>query len=147
MFYALRPDPVNVDVAQVERRPFAETVEEQGRTRGRNPFTVTAPIAGRLLRTELDEGDIVVQGQIVARIAPSPQDQRTQAYAEATFARKATSIFGRSPEDAPRHPKASQGATKVTQGHPKGSQVDPEGSHMNPKVVPKGTKGKPKPPQ
>jgi len=85
MIYALQPQPELVEVAQVERRAFAETVEEQGRTRARRPFVVTAPIAGRLLRTGLDEGDRVSEGQIIARIAPSPQDQRTAAYAEANL--------------------------------------------------------------
>jgi HlyD family secretion protein len=85
VFFVLRPSPVMVDVAQVERRPFAETVEEQGRTRARHPYMVTSPIAGRLLRTELDEGDRVSRGEVVARIAPSPQDQRNRAFAEANL--------------------------------------------------------------
>ena len=83
--YVLQPEPVVVDVAQVERRPFAETVEDQGRTRARNPFNVASPIAGRLLRPQLDEGDRVSKGQVIAQIAPSPSDQRTQAYAEAAL--------------------------------------------------------------
>lgn len=83
--YALRPVPVQVDVAAVERRPFAVTVEEQGRTRARNPFTVAAPITGRLLRTDLDEGDRVSRGQVIARIALPPQDQRTLAVSQANI--------------------------------------------------------------
>ena len=83
LVYALRPVPLQVDVATVERRPFAVTVEEQGRTRARNPYTVAAPVAGRLLRTTLDEGDQVSQGQIIARIALVPQDQRTLAVSQA----------------------------------------------------------------
>ncbi|MBT8145719.1 MAG: HlyD family efflux transporter periplasmic adaptor subunit [Gammaproteobacteria bacterium] len=85
LVYALQPQPELVEVGQVERRAFAETVEEQGRTRAHRPFVVTAPIAGRLLRTALDEGDQVTEGQVIARIAPSPQDQRTAAYAEANL--------------------------------------------------------------
>ncbi len=85
LIYALQPRPELVEVALVERRAFAETVEEQGRTRAHRPFVVTAPIAGRLLRTDLDEGNQVAQGQVIARIAPSPQDQRTAAYAEANL--------------------------------------------------------------
>ncbi|MEZ5489752.1 MAG: HlyD family efflux transporter periplasmic adaptor subunit [Gammaproteobacteria bacterium] len=84
--FVLQPQAEQVEVGQVERRPFAETVEEQGRTRARRPFTVTAPIAGRLLRTDLDEGDKVSEGQVIARIAPTPQDQRTAAMAEANLA-------------------------------------------------------------
>lgn len=84
--YLLQPTPVTVDVASIELRPFAETVEEQGRTRAHRPFVVTAPVGGRLLRTELDEGDSVRAGQVIARIAPSPQDQRSIALAEANVA-------------------------------------------------------------
>lgn len=86
LIYALQPQPELVEVARVERRAFAETVEEQGRTRAHRPFVVTAPITGRLLRTELDEGDRVAEQQVIARIAPSPQDQRTVALAEANLA-------------------------------------------------------------
>jgi HlyD family secretion protein len=84
--FVMQPQPELVEVAQVQRRAFAETIEEQGRTRARRPFTVTAPIAGRLLRTDLDEGDHVEEGQVIARIAPTPQDQRTAAMAEANLA-------------------------------------------------------------
>jgi len=85
LVYVLQPQPELVEVALVERRAFAETVEEQGRTRAHRPFVVTAPIAGRLLRTDLDEGVQVSQQQVIARIAPSPQDQRTVALAEANL--------------------------------------------------------------
>ncbi len=85
LVFVLQPQPQRVEVAQVQRRPFAETVEEQGRTRAHRPFVVTAPVSGRLLRTDLDEGDRVSEGQVIARIAPAPQDQRTIAFAEANL--------------------------------------------------------------
>lgn len=81
----LRPSPITVDTGLVESRPFFEAVEAQGRTRAINPFVVAAPIAGRLLRTDLDEGDRVAVGEVVARIAPTPQDPRTLAYAQANL--------------------------------------------------------------
>lgn len=84
--YVLRPSPITVDIGQVESRPFYEAVQAQGRTRAIDPYIVTAPIAGRLLRTDLDVGDRVVTGEVVARIAPTPQDPRTLAFAEANLA-------------------------------------------------------------
>lgn len=84
--WALRPVPVAVEVATVERRPFTVTVEEQGRTRARNPYTVAAPVTGRLLRTTLDEGMRVSQGQVIAQLALPPQDQRTVAVIQAGVA-------------------------------------------------------------
>jgi HlyD family secretion protein len=85
-FIFLRPAPLDVDVGRVEMRPFFEAIEEQGRTRARNPFLITAPVSGRLLRTRLDEGDRVNSGEVIAVIAPTPQDQRSSAYAQASLA-------------------------------------------------------------
>ncbi len=83
--WLLRPAPVTVETGVVERRDYFEAIEAQGRTRARNPYVITAPVAGRLLRPGLDEGDRIEAGQIVAVIAPSPQDQRSTAYAEASL--------------------------------------------------------------
>ncbi len=85
-FLLLRPAPIGVEVGTVEMRPFFEAIEEQGRTRARNPFLVTAPVSGRLLRTRLDEGDKVSSGEVIAVIAPTPQDQRSSAFAQASLA-------------------------------------------------------------
>ena len=83
--YLLRPQPVTVEVGLVERQAFFEAIEEQGRTRARNPYTITAPVAGQLLRPTLDAGDAISSGQVVATLAPAPQDPRTTAYAEASI--------------------------------------------------------------
>lgn len=85
LFMLLRPSPISVDIAVIESRPFFEAVEAQGRTRGINPYLVTAPVGGRLLRTELDEGVFVRSGQVIARIAATPQDSRTLAYSRANL--------------------------------------------------------------
>jgi len=84
--FVFRPQALEVEIATVERRPFAATVEDQGRTRGRKPFLVTSPIAGRLLRSEYIEGDRVSQGQVVARVALLPQDQRSLGISQANLA-------------------------------------------------------------
>lgn len=85
-FMLLRPSPIDVEVGSVEMRPFFEAIDEQGRTRARNPFLITAPVSGRLLRTSLDEGDQVSSGEVIAIIAPAPQDQRSSAFAQANLA-------------------------------------------------------------
>ena len=74
-----RPDPVPVDVAPVVRSELRVTVDEEGETRVRDRFTITAPTAGRLLRSELDAGDAVEPGTLLASIEPLPLDPRTQA--------------------------------------------------------------------
>lgn len=85
LVYVLQPAPAHVEVAVATARDFVVTVEDQGRTRARDPFVVAAPISGRLLRSELKEGDRVTQGQVIARIALSPQDQRTMAIESANL--------------------------------------------------------------
>jgi HlyD family secretion protein len=70
--WSLAPTPVPVSVVPAERGPFTDTVEEEGRTRLRDSYTVSAPISGYLQRVELEPGDPVDSGQAVARIEPAP---------------------------------------------------------------------------
>jgi HlyD family secretion protein len=83
---ALWPGTVAVDVAAVSRGPLVLTIDEEGRTRVRDRFVVTAPVSGRVLRIELEPGDRVAKGNVVARLQPeSPPllDTRTRAEADA----------------------------------------------------------------
>ncbi|HEY8535734.1 MAG TPA: hypothetical protein VIL25_04775, partial [Vicinamibacterales bacterium] len=50
---ALRPAPVPVDVAVVSRGPLEVTLEEDGETRVRNRYVISAPLSGRVLRIRL----------------------------------------------------------------------------------------------
>ena len=86
LVYATRPNPLPVEAATIEERTLTVLVEEQGRTRARDPYIVAAPITGRLLRSELDEGDTVSTSEVIARIALAPDDQRTEAMARASLA-------------------------------------------------------------
>jgi HlyD family secretion protein len=52
------------------------TVDEDGETRAHDRFVVAAPIPGRLLRVELEEGDAVNENAEVARIEPVPLNQQ-----------------------------------------------------------------------
>ena len=77
--YATRPVPLAVETAEIEERTLTILVEEQGRTRARDPYIVAAPINGQLLRSQLDEGDHVELGQVISRIALAPEDRRNEA--------------------------------------------------------------------
>jgi len=84
--YAWMPRPVAVDVATVQHRPLEVEVAEDGQTRVRDRFVVSAPITGQLARIELDPGTAVAAGDVVARIdPPSPVllDERSRAEAAA----------------------------------------------------------------
>jgi len=83
---ALRPKPVEVDVATVGRGPLAVTVDEEGETRVHRRFMVSTPLAGRVQRIDLEPGDPVAAGATVAVIepaAPALLDARSRAEAEA----------------------------------------------------------------
>lgn len=86
LWILLRPAVVTVQAGTVETRPLTVLIEEQGRTRARDPFLVAAPINGRLLRPALEAGDPVQSGQVIARIAVSPDDRRTAAVVRANVA-------------------------------------------------------------
>ena len=82
-YWLLRPAPLAVDVAEVRRDALRVTVDEEGETRVRQRYTVAAPTSGRLLRIEVDEGQSVEAGAVVARIEPAPLDPRDLATARA----------------------------------------------------------------
>lgn len=69
--WALRPRPVPVEVAEVKRGAFEQTVEEAGKTRVRERYVVSSPLAGRLARIQLRPGDAVEAGKPVALLSPS----------------------------------------------------------------------------
>src|ERR1700733_63042 len=68
----VRPHPVDVDVARVARAPLDLKVIDDGRARVRERFTVSAPVAGTLARIDLNEGDPLEPGMVVARLLPLP---------------------------------------------------------------------------
>ena len=79
---ALWPESMEVGVAMVDRGPMQVTIDEDGETHMRDRFVVSAPVAGRLQRIDLEPGDSVVGGKtILARLttAESPLlDPRTR---------------------------------------------------------------------
>lgn len=69
--WSFRPRAQLVDVARVERAPVTVAFVEEGRTRLRDRFMVSAPVAGVLERIDLEPGDPVTAGATVARIRPT----------------------------------------------------------------------------
>jgi HlyD family secretion protein len=84
---AFVPKPLAVEVAEVTRGPMRVTVDEDGRTRIRERYTVSAPINGRLSRIALDPGDAVRAGDTaiaaIEPVDPTLLDPRERAQAEA----------------------------------------------------------------
>ncbi len=84
--WAFSPRAINVEVATVTQGRFEQFIEEDGRTRLKERYTISAPVAARLSRMTLREGDRVAAGDTVAVLTPvmSPMvDERSRREAQA----------------------------------------------------------------
>ena len=111
--YGFMPRAVPVDVAEVKRAPLAVTVEEEGKTRVRERYTVSAPVAGFVRRIGLKAGDAVAAGQAIAVIEPAraaalDPRARAQAQAQASAAQAALAA-------AQENVRAARAAAQLTQ--------------------------------
>ena len=83
----LWPKAVSVEVAQISRGPLIVTVDEEGMTRVRNRYVVSAPVSGQLRRIDWKPGAVVEAGETILAVLENPGadflDARTQAQAEA----------------------------------------------------------------
>ena len=83
----LWPRPIPVEVALVTRGPLVVTVDEEGMTRVKNRYVVSAPVAGQLRRIDWKSGERVEAGKtVLAVLEPSGADfldTRSQAQAQA----------------------------------------------------------------
>ena len=70
---AMWPEALEVDVVQVERRAMQVTIDEEGETRVRERFVISAPVAGRITRIELEPGDAVHRG-VTELVRMTPQE-------------------------------------------------------------------------
>ena len=87
MAAAFWPRPVMVDMGEVTQGPLSVTIDEEGRTRVRDAYVVSTPVAGRLQRVSVNPGDPVVRGEtVVAHMRPTNPaalDVRTREQARA----------------------------------------------------------------
>ncbi len=86
---AFRPRALEVDLATATRGDLVVTVDEMGKTRVRDRYVVSSPIAGNLMRIELRAGDAVEAGAAVAHIVPLEPvllDPRARVEAQARLA-------------------------------------------------------------
>ena len=77
--FLFRPTPIAVDVATIQQKELSVSIVEEGRTRVRDRYVVSAPVAGYLQRLQLTEGDTVASGEIIAQIDPLMLDSEVQA--------------------------------------------------------------------
>lgn len=85
--YSFWPRPIEVDVAQASRGSLRVTVDEDGKTRIKERYVVSAPLAGQLQRISLRAGDPVVAGKTLLAVMepgdPALLDERSRAQSEA----------------------------------------------------------------
>ncbi|MCC6991379.1 MAG: biotin/lipoyl-binding protein, partial [Acidobacteria bacterium] len=67
---ALWPATVAVESEPVIRTPLLVTIDDEGVTRVRDVFVVSAPVAGRVQRIEVEPGDTVRAGQVLTFVRP-----------------------------------------------------------------------------
>lgn len=83
----LWPRPVPVEAAPVVQGPLVVTVDEEGMTRVKHRYVITAPVAGQLRRIDWKAGAVVEPGRTVLAVLETGGadflDSRLQAQAEA----------------------------------------------------------------
>jgi HlyD family secretion protein len=110
---ALREPVQMVSVAAVTRGALEQNFLEEGKTRLKQRFVVSAPVAGRVQRITLQPGDAVRAGQVLAQIEPlssSLLDPRSRSQASAEVAASESALHA-----ARQRSEAAQAASAVAQ--------------------------------
>ena len=98
LIWSFWPQPLPVEWTTVQRGPLHVTVDEDGKTRIRQRYVVSSPLAGTLQRIELEAGDMVRRGDTpLATIQPNEPDildARALAQADARV-RAAQAVWNR----------------------------------------------------
>lgn len=95
--WAFTPKPVEVETAVVASGRFEQMIEEDGRTRFHDRYTVSSPVAARVLRIALREGDAVKAGATVAVLLPvmsAVLDERSTREAQARHRAATAAVAG-----------------------------------------------------
>lgn len=71
LVWAFTPSPAIVELAAITRGSFEQTIDEDGKTRVRERYAITAPLAGRVERIALKAGDAVERDTVVAVMYPA----------------------------------------------------------------------------
>ncbi len=98
---ALIPRAAEADFAVIDRGTVRVDLVDEGRTRMHDVYVVSAPVSGRVERVEVEPGDAVAAGVVVARMTPAGTgflDLRNDQQARAGHRRR------RSAACAPRAP-------------------------------------------
>jgi HlyD family secretion protein len=134
LIWAFTPKPAIVELAEVTRGRFEQTIDEDGKTRVRERYVVSAPLAGRVQRIALKAGDAVARGAVLAAMTPATPpfiDARTErelqervGAAEATLARANTQVEHARAELAQNRADAQRTQKLAAQGFVSSAQLE-----------------------
>ncbi len=66
--WGMWPRPTDMDFATIDSGDIRVELVDEGRTRMHDVYVVSAPVSGRVLRVEVEPGDTVAKGAIIARM-------------------------------------------------------------------------------
>jgi HlyD family secretion protein len=96
LIYAFWPRPIPADLTTVSRGALSVTVDEEGETRVKDMFVVSAPVSGDLERITLEPGDHVIENETpIASIKPTAApvlDRRTESQLRAAVGSASAAI-------------------------------------------------------
>lgn len=95
LVYAFWPRPAPVETALVDRGDVRVEIVDEGRTRYHDVYVVSAPASGRVLRVDVEPGDVIEAGSRLAQMTPAAAgflDPRSDAQARATVDAAAASV-------------------------------------------------------
>ncbi len=89
LVYSLSPQPVLVEQSEVTESSLLVTIREEGITRVKDRYVISAPVSGYMQRVNLEVGDRIEQGETLTELEPLRSDvldPRRRAEAEARVA-------------------------------------------------------------
>lgn len=93
--WAWLPKPIEVEIGRVRAEDFRTTVDEDGKTRVKERYTLSAPLGGYLSRPSVRAGDLVQRGQVLAELSPQQPnllDLRSRSEARARLAASTAAV-------------------------------------------------------
>jgi HlyD family secretion protein len=130
--FAVTPRAIVVDLAPVARGDLRVTLDHEGQTRVRHRYVVSAPVAGRVMRIDLEPGTKTEAGKTVVAVfrpaAPALLDVRTRREAQARVQAAETAVKGATADLARARTEREQADRELrrTRGLAQSGEVTPQ---------------------
>ncbi len=74
LLYGFKSQPLKVEPFDVRQGAFSVVIREEGKTRVKDRYIISAPVMGDIERVELEPGDEVKAGEVLFRLKAQPSD-------------------------------------------------------------------------